>query len=88
MLRVTPVTDEISSYSLRVEGRLAGTPSIRLMREELAQAERLGRPVVLELSGLRYIDEQAIGVLAAAVERGVRLTGCSPWLASLLGGLA
>ena len=86
MLRVTPVGDDPTSYRLRVEGRLVGASSTEVLRQELARAAATARPLVVELSGLMFADDEAITLLAAAAERGVKLVGCSPWLASLLEG--
>ena len=86
MLRVTTAGDDPTSYRLRVEGRLVGASSIEILRQELAGAAATVRPVVVEISGLMFADEEGITLLAAAAERGVKLVGCSPWLASLLEG--
>lgn len=86
MLRVTPFDGDEGTCRLRVEGRLAGAPALDVFCKELEQAESRGGLVVIELSGLRFADDEAVAALGGAVRRGVRLCGCSPWLDSLLGG--
>jgi anti-anti-sigma regulatory factor len=85
MLRVTPSRDQGASF-LHVEGRLSGPAELEVLRQALVDAEAPGRHVVVELSGLRFADDQALALLAKLAKRGVELVGCSPWLASLLGG--
>ena len=84
MLRVSPLDADHDTYRLHVEGRLAGTAALEVFCEELAQAEASGRRVIVELSGLRFADDEAVAVLAGAAERGVKLCGSSPWLVSRL----
>jgi len=84
MLRVSPLDGGHETYRLHVEGRLAGPPALEVFCNELAQAESSGRRVVVELSGLRFADDEAVAVLTGAATRGVELSGCSPWLVSRL----
>jgi len=84
MLRVSPLPGDPELYCLHVEGRLAGPPALEVFCNELAQAESSGRSVVIELSGLRFADDEAVAVLTSAAARGVKLAGCSPWLVSRL----
>ena len=86
MLRVTPFREEPVAYRLQVEGRLAGASALEVLRQALIEAESRARPVVVELSELRFADDDAVKLLAQAVRRGVALAGCSPWLTSLLEG--
>lgn len=85
MLRVTPFRDH-DAYRLCVEGRLSGPAELEVLRQALADAASPGRHVVVDLAGLRFADEHAVALLAEVRARGVELAGCSPWLASLLGG--
>jgi hypothetical protein len=86
MLRITPLGADPRRCELRVEGRLAGEASVEILREELEQAARLERHVLLELSGLSFADQEAVALLAEAARRGVVLVGGSAWLTSLLDG--
>ena len=87
MLRITPLEADPQRCELRVEGRLAGVASVELLREEIEQAARLDRRVVLELSGVSFADQEAVTLLASAAQRGVVLVGSSAWLTSLLTGV-
>lgn len=86
MLRITPLQADPRRCELRVEGRLAGEASVEILREELDQAARSKRHVVLELSGVSFADQEAVALLAEAAARGVVLVGGSAWLTSLLTG--
>jgi anti-anti-sigma regulatory factor len=84
MLRVSPLDGDPETYRLHVEGRLAGPPALEVFCKELAQAEASGRRVMVELSGLRFADDDAVAVLVGALARGVELCGSSAWLVSRL----
>lgn len=85
MLRVTPSRDRDACW-LHVEGRLSGPAALDVLRQALVDAGSPGHHVVVELSGLRFADDQAVALLAGAAQGGVELVGCSPWLSSLVGG--
>lgn len=86
MLRITPLDTNPHHYELRVEGRVAGEASREILLEELAKAARLGRPLVLELSGVDFVDGPVLALLLEVKQRGVTLVGSSAWLTSLLEG--
>lgn len=87
MLRITPLDTNPRQCALRIEGRLVGEASLEILREEIARAVPLGRPLVLELSGVSFADQQALAVLAGAARQGVSLVGGSAWLTALLEGI-
>jgi anti-anti-sigma regulatory factor len=87
MLRITPLDTNPRQCELRVEGRLVGEASLQILRQEIARVAPLGRPLVLELSGVSFVDQRALGVLADAARRGVELVGGSAWLRALLEGI-
>jgi hypothetical protein len=87
MLRITPLDTNPRQCELRIEGRLVGEASLSILREEIARATPLGRPLVLELSGVSFADPPALAVLADASRRGVALVGGSAWLTALLEGI-
>ncbi len=85
MMRITRVPGTDGVARLSVEGRLAGID----VTELAASCEaHLGarHPLLLDLSGVTFVDAQALGVLHAVAQRGVVLTGCSPFLREMLGG--
>jgi hypothetical protein len=85
MLRVTPFRDQ-DTDCLRVEGRLSGPGELDVLSQALAEAGLPGRRVVVDVSGLMFADDRGVALLAGVTVRGFALVGCSPWLASLLGG--
>jgi anti-anti-sigma regulatory factor len=86
MLRITRLETPPQRHELRVEGRLAGEASLQILREELSRAEASRHPLVLELSGVSFVDQPALALLVDAARGGVKLVGGSPWLTSLLQG--
>src|SRR5437016_12398701 len=84
MMRITrvPGTDGVARFS--VEGRLAGVEVTELATScEAYLAAR--HPLLLDLSGVTFVDAQALGLLHAVAQRGAVFTGCSPFLREMLG---
>jgi hypothetical protein len=85
MLRITRIANDGGQETLRVEGRLIGPWVSELDRE----CERLlgeGRPLVLDLSELRFLDERAIALLHELERRSVTLAKPPPFVAEALKG--
>ena len=87
MLKITEIADGSGPTTLRVEGRLVGPWVTELHRE----CERLlgdGRPLVLDLSELWFLDEPAITLLRSLERRSVTLAKPLPFVAEVLKGEA
>ncbi|HEY8122610.1 MAG TPA: hypothetical protein VII78_14905, partial [Myxococcota bacterium] len=72
----------VGTRVLRLEGSLTAT-EIPLLEASLVQTN--GVELVLDLSGVRWIDVHAASRLHALRAEGVALIACSPFLERLLG---
>jgi RNA polymerase sigma-70 factor, ECF subfamily len=79
MLRITPIEAK-SPRRLQIEGRITAETSEELVK--LAE-ECLGE-LVLDMSGVTFVDRSSIAVLERLRARGTTLDGCSPFIAELL----
>lgn len=83
MLRVTRINTHENPQSFKVEGRLAGRWVEELSRVASASLAESSR-IVLDLSGLTFVDKSGLALLLALRARGVEMAGCSSFVASLL----
>ena len=83
MMRITRVAGTDGVARLHIEGRLAGGPVSELAAScEAYLAARL--PLLLDLSGVTFVDAEGLRLLQAAGRRGAALTRCSPLLGEML----
>jgi anti-anti-sigma regulatory factor len=71
------------TVTLKVEGRIIGE-WVNEVRVECEMSLAKGRKVVLDLSGIIFIDQQGIEALNALRRNGVNLIRCSLFLSGLL----
>lgn len=82
MLKIVTVDPGTSQAVLRLEGQLIG-PWV----DELGRTcDRLldGRAVMLDLSGVSFVERRGVELLRALGARGVPLLHCSPFVAEQL----
>ncbi len=87
MLRINCRSDEGRSRILELEGRLSG-PWVDELDRVVSAARSGGEGVTLDLSGLTFADARGVAVLRGLAETGIRMRGCSLFLAELLDGAA
>ena len=83
MLRLTLTTHNDDASVLQVDGRVAGD-AVTLLEEEGRRWLQQGRRLILDLSGVRTIDPEAVELLKRWTGDGVRLSGASPFIEQLL----
>src|SRR5262245_21125041 len=83
MLRVTPIQKDTVVAQLRVEGRVT-QQSVEELSGECEALLAGHRTLLLDLSGVQFIDPTGIEVFHHLVKRGAVLTGCSGFLTELL----
>ena len=83
MLRVTVLSQSREEVVLKVEGWVSGK-SVELLEQEGERWLRKCRRLVLELSGVRFIDSSGIALLERWPPQQVSLLGGSPFVRSLL----
>jgi ABC-type transporter Mla MlaB component len=89
MLRISRAAPEgdSSSQLLRLEGQVAGewVEELRHVSEEtLGSNDPSGRALVLDLSGISFVDSEGVALCRELAGRGVRFTNCSPFIAEQL----
>jgi anti-anti-sigma regulatory factor len=82
VLRITQKNGSTST-TLKIEGRVNGGSVAELAK---ACLPLLGLParLVLDLAGVKFIDDAGVEVVRALLRRNVRVRGCSPLVANLL----
>jgi anti-anti-sigma regulatory factor len=90
MLRISEGTDDRGASTLRLEGHVTG-PWVEELRRVCA--ERLGtnghqRSLVLDLTGLAFLDADALELFRALAARHVVFTNASPFIVEQLRGVA
>jgi anti-anti-sigma regulatory factor len=82
MLRITP-TEGDGERALRLEGRLV-EPWVGELLGACSAAAAAGRRVVLDLSGVTFVDGAGAACLRGLLEQGVGVRGCSGFINELL----
>lgn len=83
MLRITIITPLNHAVTLRLEGQIADRWAMEL-ETVVAQVYAEGSPVVLDLAGVSFIDNEGLRVLRSLAN--VRLMNASPFVAELMKG--
>jgi len=83
MLDLAILSDTPQTTVLAVTGWASGC-SVPLLEQELARRGVPDRQLVLELSGLRFIDEAGLTLLERWVGDGMVLRGGSPFVRKVL----
>ncbi|MBI3246008.1 MAG: sigma-70 family RNA polymerase sigma factor [Deltaproteobacteria bacterium] len=83
MLRITPLQHDATVTRLRIEGRVTQQTIAELTS---SCSESFGTPqtLLLDLSGVPFVDTEGAATLSNLVEKGAVLIGCSGFLTELL----
>ena len=84
MLKITTIAQSDKETTFRLEGRIV-REWVPELRAECQKHLEAGRLVILDLSGVAFVDNQGIESITALKEGGVRLSNCSLFLSALLG---
>jgi len=83
MLKITDDPAPASHRIFRLEGRIAGPWTAEL--QSLCEAAlREGSALILDLSGVSFLDRSAASLLRGLVQRRVDLVGCTAFVAEQL----
>ena len=83
MLRITRVADDGRTIRLKLEGRIYEEWT-RLLEEECARLVRRRRQVLLDFSGVHFIDPPGIQAVRRIPNGHVRIVNCPAFIADLL----
>jgi RNA polymerase sigma-70 factor (ECF subfamily) len=83
MMRITqiPADGQVARY--QIEGRITAQ-AMASFSDSLAGSARGQRRLILDLSGVKFVDEAGARVLRDLESNGTVLTGCSPFVRELL----
>jgi anti-anti-sigma regulatory factor len=82
MLKITVADKDETSVTLKLEGRIAGR-WVDELRKECDLCRDKGKQLILDLSGVSFVDDAGIKVLKTLAGRQVTLTNCSLFLSEL-----
>jgi anti-anti-sigma regulatory factor len=82
MLRITPTSGD-AELVLRLEGRLVEPWPAELLNA-WREAGAGGQRIVLDLSGVTFVDAAGANCLRDLMARGAAIRGCSGFIAELL----
>lgn len=84
MLRITDLSKDDKSVTLILEGKLVGIWIPELERICLHHIKEKNRSVVLDFSGVTFIDNKGVKMLESIKDDRVKIVNCSPLILSLL----
>lgn len=85
MFKITCGKEEDGVVMLMVDGRIVG-PWVEELRKECKTCLAEGKRLIIDLSGVSFIDEQGIRILNELRKGRVEVRGCSLFLSGLLDG--
>lgn len=84
MLRITEVSKDDEEITLRLEGKLVDTWIPELERTCLYHRDEKNKTVVLDFSGVTFIDKKGVRMLESIQDEKVKMINCCPFIQSLL----
>ena len=84
MLRITEMFEDEKTIKLKVDGRLVGTCISLLKQECLKNAKNKQKTVLLDLSGVSYIDSNGVKMLESIKDDNLRIINCPMFIEALL----
>jgi hypothetical protein len=85
MLRIVRVASPNAAISLRLEGQVKG-PWVEELRRACAQELATGRGLILEMTGVSFLDLDGVALCRSLSDRNVALLHCSPFVEEQLKG--
>lgn len=86
MFKITKTQEDAGTIILRIDGKLVEDWQSEF--ERLYLRIRKGRRIILDLSGVSFIDDNGIDFIEKIMDEKIDIINCSPFIESLLGGLA
>ena len=83
MMRITPIQEKNGIAQLRVEGRVT-QQTVEALQSSCAAEFFTHATLLLELSGVQFVDAAGIEAFRHLVQKGAVLIGCTGFLTELL----
>ena len=85
MLRIDKVYENLSTVKLKLEGTLVGE-WVLLLEEKTLECLENNKKVLLDFSGLRFVDEHGMEMLRRLPPEKIAITNCPRFIEELLKG--
>ena len=83
MLKISRGDRDSIHTTLRLEGRVTQAELSELERTR-KESQKEGRRLVLDLTGVSFVDREGVAALHRMRRDGIIITGCSPFVGELL----
>ncbi len=87
MLRITEITKDDKTVSFRLDGKVVGTCVSDLKKLCLHYRDEKNKTVVLDFSGVTFIDNKGVRMLEKIKDERIQIINCSLFIRSLLSNL-
>ncbi len=87
MFKITVASEDEKTVTLKLDGRLTSEHVTDLKRLCLSYRDKKNKAVVLDLSGVTFIDTQGVTMLENIKDGHLRITNCSVFIEALLNKL-
>jgi anti-anti-sigma regulatory factor len=84
LFRITEISQDDKTVTLRLEGRVVGSSASELETLCLHHRNDKNRTVVLDFARVSFIDDNTVRILKGIKDEGVKMINCSPFIGSLL----
>ena len=84
MLKITEISEDDKAVTLRLEGKLIGMWIPELERICLYHRDEKSKTVVLDFSGVTFIDKKGVKMLESIKDERIKIVNCPPLILSLL----
>ncbi len=87
MLRITKVSESPSLVTMKLEGRIA-SDWVSLLEKECLRSLEEKRKVVLDFSGVTFVDWRGVEMLGKISVNNMQVINCCPLIEDFLNGVA
>jgi anti-anti-sigma factor len=87
MLRITEISEDDKTVTLRLDGKVTGTRVSELEELCLHYRDEKNKTIVLDFEGVSFMDSNGVKMLEKIKDERVKITSCSPFIRSLLHNL-
>ncbi|MEQ9617698.1 MAG: STAS domain-containing protein [Deltaproteobacteria bacterium] len=87
MLRITLIFQDAEAVTLRLDGKLIGTCVSTLKKECLNYKDKKNKTVILDFSGLSFIDRDGVTMLESINDEKLQIVNCPIFIEKLLENL-
>ncbi len=87
MLRISLIYEDKEAVTLRLDGDLVGTCASTLKKEFLTHKDKENKTVILDFSGVSYIDDNGVRILESITDKKLQIVNCPMFIEMLLKNL-